>query len=349
MSILVTGGAGFIGSALCRRLIREGHAPLTVVDKLTYAASPKTLEKEQASGALELVEADICDTDAMDTVFKRTQPTLVFNLAAETHVDRSIDGPEAFLKTNTLGVLRLLEVMRSHRDTLAPDARDTLRLIHISTDEVFGALGAEGVFTEQSPYDPSSPYAASKAASDHLVRAWTRTYGLNTVITNCSNNYGPYQFPEKLIPLMILKALAGERLPVYGDGQQVRDWLHVDDHADALIKAATLGEPGATYAIGGRAERTNLQVVHGICAALDAAQPASSSYSGLIQHVTDRPGHDRRYAIAPDYIEQSLGWRARKPFETGLAETVDWYLDNEAWWRPILERRYAGQRLGAAV
>lgn len=346
MKIVVTGGAGFIGSALVRRLIGETTADVTIVDKMTYAASEGALASVAASDRYTFLKADICDEDAMQRVFGETQPDLVMNLAAETHVDRSIEGPDAFVQTNIVGVQRLLSIARAYRDDLPDERAQDFRFLQISTDEVFGALGPEGTFTETSPYDPSSPYSASKAAADHLVRAWGRTYGLPVLITNCSNNYGPYQFPEKLIPLILLNALEGKPLPVYGDGAQIRDWLHVDDHARGLITVGLHGQPGETYAIGGSSERRNIDIVRQICAILDELRPADRPYENLIEFVEDRPGHDWRYAIDATKIEQELGWRPAYDFETGLAETVRWYLEREDWWRPIRERAYAGQRLG---
>ena len=341
---IVTGGAGFIGSALCRRLLAEPGQQVVVVDKLTYAASRASIDPLIAPGRLRLVEADIADAGAMASVFEDARPDTVYHLAAETHVDRSIDGAAPFIETNVGGTFTLLETARAYLAT--GGAPDGFRFLHVSTDEVFGALGPEGAFDETTPYDPSSPYSASKAASDHLVRAWHRTYGLPVLITNCTNNYGPRQFPEKLIPLMIQRALAGLTLPVYGDGLQVRDWLHVDDHAEALVTVAKLGRPGETYAVGARCERTNLDLVQTLCAALDRLRPAGAPHSRRITHVEDRPGHDRRYAIDPSRIEAELGWRPAVDFEDGLAATVAWYLDNVAWWRPLTERVYAGERLG---
>lgn len=349
MNIIVTGGAGFIGSAVVRRLVDRTDAQVTVVDKLTYAASEAALASVAASDRYRFEHADICDAPAMRALFESVRPNIVMNLAAETHVDRSIEGPSAFIQSNIVGVQRLLDVSRTYRDSLSGSAADDFRFLQISTDEVFGELGDDGAFDEASPYDPSSPYSASKAAADHLVRAWGRTYGLPVLITNCSNNYGPFQFPEKLIPLVTLNALEGRPLPVYGDGSQVRDWLHVDDHAHGLIDVAMSGAPGQTYAIGGRSERRNLDIVRSICALLDQLRPASAPRDQLIEFVEDRPGHDRRYAIDASKIQQDLGWEPAYDFDAGLAQTVRWYLDNEAWWRPIRERAYDGGRLGLAA
>jgi len=346
--ILVTGGAGFIGSALVRRLIAQtGHAVLNV-DKLTYAGNRGSLASVEGNPAHEFLRADIGDARAMRAALERFRPHVVTHLAAETHVDRSIDGPAAFIQTNIVGTFVLVsEVLNYWRD-LGDKARADFRFHHISTDEVFGALGETGRFTEASPYDPRSPYSASKASSDHLVRAFGHTYGLPVIVTNCSNNYGPHQFPEKLIPLMIIKGLAGEELPVYGEGLNVRDWLHVEDHVGALIRVFEAGAPGATYIIGGGAERSNIEVVLTICEALDRHRPRSDgkSYMTQIRHVADRPGHDHRYAVDASRVEHELGWRASESFESGIEKTIRWYLDNEAWWRPILARDYVGQRLG---
>lgn len=345
MRVVVTGGAGFIGSAVCRHLVAELGHEVVNVDALTYAASPASLESVAGSPRYTFVRADIRDRAAMDAVLARHQPDAVMHLAAESHVDRSIAGAGVFLETNIMGTATLLEAVRAWRDTLPAARADAFRMLHISTDEVYGSLGAEGLFTEETPYDPSSPYSASKAASDHLVRAWVRTYGLPCVISNCSNNYGPYHFPEKLIPLVILNAAAGKPLPVYGDGSNIRDWLYVEDHARALVTVLEKGRVGEKYNIGGRNERTNLQVVERICDLMDAMAPKARSHRELITFVTDRPGHDHRYAIDASKTEDELGWRARETFETGIARTVRWYLDNEVWWRPLRER-YAGQRLG---
>ena len=348
MRALVTGGSGFIGSALVLRLVEAGWAVLNY-DALTYAAAPASLAEVENAANYRFMKADVRDGAALAEAFAAHAPDVVLHLAAESHVDRSITGAGDFIDTNIAGTFQLLEAARAWRDRLGAERADGFRLVHVSTDEVFGSLGAEGCFDEATAYDPSSPYSASKAASDHLVRAWGRTYGLNVMISNCSNNYGPRQFPEKLIPLMILNALEGRPLPVYGDGSHVRDWLHVDDHARALTLIAERGEPGRTYCIGGRAERTNLQVVEAICAHVDAALGAGSDSRARIAHVTDRPGHDQRYAIDPSRIEAELGWRPSLSFEDGLARTVDWYLANGAWWRPIREGRYRGERLGLSA
>jgi len=350
LRILVTGGAGFIGSALIRHLIAETDHEVLNLDKLTYAGDPRTVETAAGSNRYRFVQADICDGGAVRAAFREFQPQVVTHLAAESHVDRSIDGPDAFIQTNVVGTFNMLTEAHAYWRGLGSEARDAFRFHHISTDEVFGSLGPEGVFDENTAYDPRSPYSASKASSDHLVRAWRHTYGLPTLVTNCSNNYGPYHFPEKLIPLMILKGLAGEPLPVYGEGLNVRDWLYVDDHARALTRVFEAGRPGETYLIGGRSEQTNLAVVHRICDTLDRLRPRADGRSRrtLITHVPDRPGHDHRYAIDPSKLENELGWRARESFDTGIEKTVRCYLDNEAWWRPILERTYGGQRLGLA-
>ena len=352
---LVTGGCGFIGSALVRRLVRDEGAAVLVVDKLTYAGVPESLKEvgldpaslSSSNPALRLVTADICDQAAMDRAFAEFRPDTVFHLAAESHVDRSIDGPGEFVRTNITGTATLLQSALAYWRGLSGAEAGAFRFQHISTDEVYGSLGAEGFFTEKTPYSPHSPYSASKAASDHMVRAWHDTYGLPTLITNCSNNYGPYHFPEKLIPLVILNCLEGRPLPVYGKGANVRDWLYVDDHADALCLVNEKGVPGETYNVGGHNERTNLEVVETICSILDGLRPRPGGpYSGLIRFVADRPGHDMRYAIDPSKLMNELGWRPKENFESGIRKTVRWYLDNEWWWRPIHEGRYCGQRLG---
>lgn len=348
-SVLVTGGAGFIGGAVCRHLVRSGYRVINV-DKLTYAADLDSLRDIENCEGYGFHRADICDGPEMLRILASEQPDAIMHLAAETHVDRSIDGPGVFVQTNVVGTVALLNAALDYWRTLARGKRDLFRFHHISTDEVFGELPLdEGIFTEQTPYAPSSPYSASKAASDHFVRAWHQTYGLPTVLSNCSNNYGPFQFPEKLVPLVILNALEGRELPVYGDGQNVRDWLYVDDHAAALELVLKGGRIGESYSIGGRAERNNLMVVQSICDLLDSRAPlAGSSRRELIRFVPDRPGHDRRYAIDAAKIERELGWQASESFESGLERTIDWFLANEWWWRPIRERKYSGERLGGA-
>lgn len=347
MKLLVTGGAGFIGSAVIRRAIADGHQVVNV-DKLTYAACLASLAEVEAAPGYAFEQADICDGDAMAQILARHAPDAIMHLAAESHVDRSIDGPGAFVTTNIEGTYTLLQAVRGYWDgTGRPEA---FRFHHISTDEVFGSLPDDPAvkFTETTPYDPRSPYSASKAASDHLVRAWHETYGLPVVLTNCSNNYGPYHFPEKLIPVMILNALARKPLPVYGDGGNVRDWLFVEDHADALLLVVQKGKVGRSYNIGGENEATNLDLVRKLCAILDDRRPAGAPHADLITFVTDRPGHDRRYAIDPTRIREELGWCPSVTLDEGLARTVDWYLAREDWWRPLLERDGVGKRLGAA-
>ena len=347
--LLVTGGAGFIGSAVCRHLIASGRYQVVNVDKLTYSGSLESLQEVADSPDYEFHQQDICDQGAMLDILRRERIDRVVHLAAETHVDRSIDGPAVFLRTNVDGTFALLQAALTYWRELGTDAALGFRFLHVSTDEVFGDLPFdEGIFTETTPYAPSSPYSASKAASDHLVRAWHATYGLPVVLSNCSNNYGPFHFPEKLVPLIILNGLEGNPLPVYGRGANVRDWLFVGDHARALELILTSGRVGESYNVGGRSERTNLAVVEAVCDLLDARRPLADGRSRreLIEFVEDRPGHDRRYAIDPSKIEQELGWRAQESFETGLAKTVDWFLANEWWWRPIREQKYAGARLG---
>jgi len=346
MRILVTGGAGFIGSALVRHLLLDLGAELLVVDKLTYAGDRRSLSDCEGRPGFAFLEANIADADAMRRAVTEFAPDAVAHLAAESHVDRSITGAAEFVRTNVVGSFTLLEAARGYWAALPQARREAFRFLHVSTDEVYGSLGPAGLFTEQTPYDPRSPYSATKAASDHLARAWFHTYGLPTVVTNCSNNYGPRHFPEKLIPLVILNALEGRPLPVYGDGSNVRDWLHVEDHARALAAVLRGGRPGETYNIGGRSERTNLQVVHAICDALDARSPGATPRRSLITFVADRPGHDRRYAIDATKIERELGWVPRETFESGLDRTVAWYLANAWWWRPLREARYGGERLG---
>ncbi|WP_144984557.1 dTDP-glucose 4,6-dehydratase [Halomonas sp. C22] len=350
-TLFITGGAGFIGSAVVRELINSTQHQVINIDKLTYAGNLESLASVEASERYTFVQADIGDAVAMQQLFAHHQPDIVLHLAAESHVDRSIDGPAEFIQTNIVGTAVLLEAARGYWKALqATNAAkaEAFRFHHVSTDEVYGDLeGTDDLFTETTPYAPSSPYSASKASSDHLVRAWQRTYGLPTLVTNCSNNYGPYHFPEKLIPLMILNALAGKALPVYGDGQQIRDWLYVEDHARALIKVATEGQVGETYNIGGHNEKANLTVVETLCDLLQELVPSEKSYRDLITFVTDRPGHDVRYAIDASKIERELGWKPQETFETGLRKTVEWYLANETWWKRVQNGSYQGQRLGS--
>ena len=334
MKLLVTGGAGFIGSAVVRRAVRAGHEVVNL-DKLTYAANLANVAPVSNAPGYVFEKADICDRASIDRILAAHRPDAIMHLAAESHVDRSIDGPAAFIETNIAGTYTMLEAARAYwTDAGRPE---TFRFHHISTDEVFGSLGPEGQFTETTPYDPRSPYSASKAASDHLVRAWHETYGLPVVLTNCSNNYGPYHFPEKLIPVVILNAINGRPIPVYGDGGNIRDWLYVEDHADALLTVVQKGAVGRSYNIGGEAEATNIDLVRRICAILDARRPGGAPHADLITFVTDRPGHDRRYAIDPGRIREELGWRPSVTLDEGLAATVDWYLANEDWWRPLLD------------
>jgi dTDP-glucose 4,6-dehydratase len=344
---LVTGGAGFIGSAVVRHLISTGHNVLNV-DKLTYAANLASLDSVASSDIYQFAEADICDAETMRVLLSDYQPDAVLHLAAESHVDRSIDGAAPFIETNVVGTWTMLEAVTGWWRELPGEKKLAFRFLHISTDEVYGALGDEGYFTNESPHRPNSPYAASKASADHLARAWHQTHGLPVIISNCSNNYGPYQFPEKLIPLMILKGLKGEPLPVYGDGSNVRDWMHVDDHVQALMAMLDRGTPGEVYLVGGDGERRNIDVVNGICDLLDKNQRNSPyvPHRDLRAFVTDRPGHDFRYAIDSSRAHEDLGWSPQETFESGLEKTVGWYLENESWWRPILEGRYQGQRLG---
>lgn len=345
---LITGGAGFIGSAVVRHIVRETGYRVCVVDKLTYAGNLESLAPVAASPRYSLVRADVADAGRMKQIFDSFRPDVVMHLAAESHVDRSIDGPAAFIQTNIVGTYVLLEAALAYWRAMPKGAQDGFRFHHISTDEVFGSLGADGSFSEQTAYDPRSPYSASKAASDHLVRSWHHTYGLPVLITNCSNNYGPYHFPEKLIPLIIINGLDGIKLPVYGTGGNVRDWLYVEDHARALLAVVGGGRPGETYCIGGRSERTNLDVVRAICTLLDELAPSNvvRRREDLITFVADRPGHDLRYAIDPARICGELGWQPRETFETGLRKTVEWYLANRPWWQAIRDKVYRGERLG---
>ena len=349
-TILVTGGAGFIGSAVVRRLVAGGHRVINL-DKLTYSGNLNSLRDVADAPNYRFVEADIADHETVAALLTEERVDSIMHLAAESHVDRSIDAPAIFVETNVVGTVALLNAALGYWRTLEGDQRDTFRFHHISTDEVFGDLPFDGgLFSEETPYAPSSPYSASKAAADHFVRAWHETYGLPVVLSNCSNNYGQYHFPEKLIPLVILNALEGKPLPVYGKGDNVRDWLHVDDHAEALALVVTRGAVGESYNVGGRAERTNLQVVESICDLLDERRPLANGdpRRSLITYVADRPGHDRRYAIDASKIERELGWRATRSFEDGLADTIDWYLANDWWWRPIRDGNYSGARLGQA-
>ncbi|WP_457675941.1 dTDP-glucose 4,6-dehydratase [Thiolapillus sp.] len=348
--LLITGGAGFIGSAVIRHLIENTDYQVVNLDKLTYAGNLESLAAVSGDPRYAFEQVDICDAPEVARVFREHRPDAIMHLAAESHVDRSIDGPADFIQTNVVGTTVLLEAARGYWNELDGARKQAFRFHHVSTDEVYGSLGPEGLFTEESPYQPNSPYSASKASSDHMVRAWHETYGLPVVITNCSNNYGPYQFPEKLIPLVILNALAGKPLPIYGKGDQVRDWLYVDDHARALLRVLEAGRDGETYNIGGHNEKTNLEVVHALCAILDERRPdhpgGVDRYADLITHVTDRPGHDQRYAIDAGKIEGELGWTPEETFDTGLAKTVDWYLENDVWCQRVLDGSYRGERLG---
>jgi len=350
VKLLVTGGAGFIGSAVVRHVVRATDWQVANVDKLTYAGNLESLAEAASSNRHRHFKVDVCDRAALDAVFAETRPDAVLHLAAESHVDRSIDGAAPFIQTNVVGTYTMLEAATAYWRTLDGEARGRFRFQHISTDEVFGSLGPTGKFSESTPYAPNSPYSASKAGADHLVRAWHHTYGLPTLTTNCSNNYGPYHFPEKLIPLVIIRALRGERLPVYGRGENVRDWLHVEDHAEALVTVLERGRPGETYNVGGNSERRNIDVVRAICRLLDEMLPQSTNrpHEKLIEFVADRPGHDARYAIDAGKIARELGWTPRRDFETGLRQTVRWYLDNRAWWERVMSGAYRGERLGLA-
>lgn len=346
MRIFVTGGAGFIGSALVRHLIENSGHEVLNFDKLTYAGTLSTVERVAGSDRYRFVQGDICDAEAVRAAIAGFRPHIITHLAAESHVDRSIDGPGAFVQTNLVGTFVMLSEARAYWQDLAGDTRDAFRFHHISTDEVYGSLGEDGLFSEDTPYDPRSPYSASKAGSDHLVSAWGHTYGLPVLITNCSNNYGPYHFPEKLIPLMIAKALDGEPLPVYGKGDQVRDWLYVEDHVRALQAVFERGVTGRTYNVGGFNEKQNIEVVHTICTILDRLHPRTDGkpYAEQIASVADRPGHDKRYAIDASRIESELGWWPQETFKSGIEKTVRWYLDNEAWWRPLIAAKAAERR-----
>jgi dTDP-glucose 4,6-dehydratase len=345
-TVLVTGGAGFIGSDLIARLLSMPDQNVVCIDKLTYSANRSLLTDHIAAG-LDFHPIDLAETDAVERVVVTSKPDVIFHLAAESHVDRSIDGPAPFIETNVVGTLNLLQASLAHWRSLEPTRADRFRLVHVSTDEVFGSAPANQLFTEQTRYDPRSPYSASKAAADHLVRAWHATYGLPSIVTTTSNNYGPYQFPEKLIPHTIVRALTGQGIPVYGDGQHVRDWIHVSDHVDGLIRAAEQGSGGESFLFGARNAIVNLDLVERICSILDEVAPDTASYRSRIEFVGDRPGHDRRYAIDPARAEQRLGWRARIDFDKGLRDVVKWYVENEAWWRDIIESGYRTDRLGA--
>ena len=346
MRVLVTGGAGFIGSAVCRHFIADLGYEVVVVDKLTYAGNLVSLAPVASDSRFAFEKVDICNAAGIKAIFSKYQPDAVVHLAAESHVDRSISGSNVFIQTNVVGTFTLLEAARDYLEAKKYARPSKFRFIHVSTDEVYGSLGEIGMFTEQTPYDPSSPYSATKAASDHLAKAWYRTYGLPVIVSNCSNNYGPYQFPEKLIPLIVLNALDGLPLPVYGNGSNVRDWLFVDDHARALGLILEKGLPGETYNVGGRNERRNIDVVKQICACLDELRSSKSSHDRFITYVTDRPGHDQRYAIDASKLETELGWRAQETFETGIKKTVRWYVERSDWWKPLREKVYRGERLG---
>ncbi len=345
MRVVVTGGAGFIGSAVVRYLVLDKGYEVLNIDKLTYAGTETSLASVGNQAGYRFLKADICDRGAISEALSSFQPDRIMHLAAESHVDRSITGAKDFVDTNIIGTFTMLECSRQYWLALKPAHKEAFRFLHVSTDEVYGSLGAEGLFTEETPYDPSSPYSASKAASDHLAKAWARTYGFPVVVSNCSNNYGPFHFPEKLIPLMILNAMEGKPLPVYGNGANIRDWLYVEDHARALDIIAERGRIGETYNVGGRNERRNIDVVTRVCALMDQLRPGKESHSRLITYVTDRPGHDARYAIDATKLETELGWKAQENFDSGIEKTVRWYLDNEWWWAP-LRSGYTGTRLG---
>lgn len=345
MRVIVTGGAGFIGSAVVRHLVSVRGYEVLTIDKLTYAGNLASLSTVDNNPLHRFLQADICDRDAMQEAFESFQPDRVMHLAAESHVDRSITGARDFVETNVIGSFTLLESARHYWNGLPAERKDAFRFLHVSTDEVYGSLGDDGLFTEETPYDPSSPYSASKAASDHLAKAWARTYGMPIVVSNCSNNYGPYHFPEKLIPLIILNALEGKSLPVYGNGANIRDWLYVEDHARALDLIAERGRIGETYNVGGRNERRNIDVVKRVCTIMDGLAPKPTKHESLISYVTDRPGHDARYAIDATKLETELGWKAEEDFDSGIEKTIKWYLENEWWWAP-LRQGYDGSRLG---
>lgn len=350
MKIIVTGGLGFIGSSVVRQLISDSEHEILNIDKLTYAATETSIADVSGSDRYAWTRADIADVEAMAGIVSDFDPDAIMHLAAESHVDRSIDGPAAFVETNVVGTMSLLQAALAHWSALPAERQESFRFVHVSTDEVFGSLGpTDPAFTEESAHRPRSPYSASKAAADHLAGAWFHTYGLPVVVTNCSNNYGPYQFPEKLIPLMVLRSLDSKPLPVYGAGDNVRDWLFVEDHARALIQVMAQGRPGETYAIGGDAERTNLEVVETICAAIDNRRPGPSPRRELIEFVRDRPGHDHRYAVDTSKINAELGWSPSVSFDDGIQATIDWYLDNESWWRPIVEGTYQLERIGSTA
>src|SRR6267142_446007 len=346
MRVMITGGAGFIGSAVCRHFILELGHEVVVVDKLTYAGNLDSLTPVASSPHYAFEQLDICDADGIREVFSKYQPAAIVHLAAESHVDRSISGSNVFVQTNVVGTFNLLEAAREYLDANQRLREEGFRFLHVSTDEVYGSLGEIGLFSETTPYDPSSPYSATKAASDHIAKAWHRTYGLPVIISNCSNNYGPYQFPEKLIPLTVLNALHGQSLPVYGNGSNIRDWLFVDDHARALGMILEKGLPGETYNVGGRNERRNIDVVKQICACLNELRASELCHERFITYVTDRPGHDQRYAIDASKLETDLGWRAQETFETGIKKTVRWYLEHTDWWKPLRNNVYRGERLG---
>jgi dTDP-glucose 4,6-dehydratase len=346
MRILVTGGAGFIGSAICRHLIKETDAEIVNVDNLTYAGNLDSLRAVREDPRYRFCKVDVCNDTAIEHVFEEVAPDAVLHLAAESHVDRSITCARSFIETNIVGTHTMLEAARRYWSRMPSQAKDQFRFLHVSTDEVYGSLGADGIFAEDSAYDPSSPYAASKAASDHLAMAWHRTYGLPVMISHCGNNYGPYQFPEKLIPLMILNALEGKTLPVYGDGLNIRDWVYVEDHVAALHLILSKGRPGQTYNVGSRNEYSNLEIVRAICSTLDWIHPSGRPHDRHITFVTDRPGHDHRYAIDPSKLERELGWRAEQTFRSGLVKTARWYLDNHWWWSSLRKHVYSGERIG---